>query len=152
MKKLFAFTALAAAIAQSGMAMAESKPVQMDKLSYIPVHDVAERSILANDSQGRPLVVILKLSKGDFLPPHGAGGGLRLLTVLSGDLAWGDGNKVDTKAERVYPAGTVLEVPAEGGEHWAAARNGDVLLQVVFVRGGELAEGATHKKEHQHNH
>ncbi|WP_157976699.1 hypothetical protein [Parahaliea mediterranea] len=134
---------LALTLTTTATVMAESKPILFDQLQYDTVHEVAERSILAIDSEQRPMVAVLRLSDGDFLPPHGAGGGLRLLTVLSGNLSWGEGTKVDPAMERVYPAGTILEVPAEGGEHWAAARDGDVMLQVVFVRNGALAPGAT---------
>lgn len=141
MKALVCVAAISATIFGAATAAAEATPIAIDKLRFETVHGVAERGILALDGAGKPLVLVLKLDDGDFLPPHGAGGGLRLLTVLSGELSWGDGAEVDRDAERVFPAGTVLIVPAEGGEHWAAARNGDVLLQVVAVRDGALAPG-----------
>ncbi|PQA89705.1 hypothetical protein [Hyphococcus luteus] len=141
MKKHTPFAAMAAALFCAGGAAAESTPIAIDDLAFATVHEVAERSILARNDAGQPLAALLKLDDGDFLPPHGAGGGLRLLTVLSGELSWGDGAEVDPDKERIFPAGTVLIVPAEGGEHWAAARGGDVLIQVVFIREGALAAG-----------
>lgn len=136
MKPIYPALMALAAVAGQSSAQAQSTPIDMESLTYETVHDVAERSILAKDASGRPLVVLLRLHDGDFLPPHGAQGGLRLLTVLSGELSWGDGNDVDPDAERIFGPGTILVVPAEGGEHWAAARNGPIVVQVVFVRDG----------------
>jgi hypothetical protein len=48
--------------------------------------------------------------------------------------------EVDPTKERVLTPGTVVVIPAEGGTHWKAARSGDVLFQVVFVRDGALME------------
>jgi len=141
MKKLVSTAAAVAALVAAGDAAAESTAVAIGDLPFATVHEVAERSILARDESGQPLVALLKLDDGDFLAPHGAAGGLRLLTVLSGELSWGDGTDVNPDKERVFAAGTVLVVPAKGGGHWAAARNGDVLLQVVIIRDGALASG-----------
>lgn len=135
-------TALLAALASlfvPGMAAADSTLLDLGQLRYQTVHDAAERSVLAFDSEGRPLTALLRIAKGQFLPPHGAEGGLRVLTVVSGTLSWGDGNKVDPAAERTFGPGSVIILPASGGEHWAAAREDDVLLQVVLVRDGKLA-------------
>ncbi|MCB2050993.1 MAG: hypothetical protein KDE63_06145 [Novosphingobium sp.] len=136
MKPIYHVLIALAAFTGQCSAQARSTPIDVDSLTYETVHDVAERSILAKDASNRPLVVLLRLDDGDFLPPHGAQGGLRLLTVLSGELSWGDGDEVDPNAERIFGPGAILVVPAEGGEHWAAARNGPVVLQVVFVRDG----------------
>lgn len=138
MKHRIVLVAMAALLAGSGTAMADSTRIDLDKLQYDVVHDVARRGVLAVDSQGRPLSFLLRIGKGQFLPPHGAGGGIRLLTVVSGTLSWGDGNKVDPAAERSFGPGRVIVVPAQGGEHWAAARKDDVLLQIVLVGEGAL--------------
>lgn len=116
-------------------ASAQSTRLDLDALAFDVVHDAARRTILATDAEGRPLTALLRIANGQSLPPHGAAGGSRLLTVVSGTLSWGDGNNVDRAAERRFGPGSVILVPAECGEHWAAARDGDVLLQVVFVRG-----------------
>lgn len=142
MKRFLPIAMALATLSFPGVAAAQSAPLAIDELAFETVHDVAERAIVAKDAAGRPLVALLKLEEGDFLPPHGEGGGIRLLTVLSGDLSWGDGSQVDPDKERIFSAGTVLVVPAQGGMHWAAARSGDVLLQVVFVRDGALISGA----------
>ena len=47
-------------------------------------------------------------------------------------MSWGDGSAVDRAKETVYPAGSVLTVPA-GVDHWLAARSGDVRLQLIVL-------------------
>ncbi|MEZ5531783.1 MAG: hypothetical protein R3E69_05320 [Steroidobacteraceae bacterium] len=128
-----------ATLALPSLAAAGSTLLDLDRLRYDTVYDAARRTILAVDAQGRPLTLLLRIAKGQFLPPHGAEGGLRVLTVVSGTLSWGDGNKVDPAAELTFGPGSVIILPASGGEHWAAAREDDVLLQVVLVRDGKLA-------------
>ncbi|WP_414900037.1 hypothetical protein ACMT1E_10120 [Sphingomonas flavalba] len=134
--------AAAAALAAPAAATGASTTLDIDKLGYEIVHDVARRTILALDKDGQPLSLLLRIGNGQFLPPHGGGGPIRLLTVVSGTLTWGDGNIVDPAAERRLSPGSVVVLPAGGGEHWAAARDGDVLLQVVLVRGGSLTPTA----------
>jgi len=135
--------AAAASLAMPGLASAKSTRLELDQLSYDVVHDAAERGILAVDKDGQPLSFLLRIAKGQFLPPHGATGPIRLLTVVSGTLSWGDGNEVDPAAERSFGPGSVIVIPAQGGEHWAAARTDDVLLQVVVVREGALSPSAS---------
>lgn len=132
----------AASLAVPGMASARSTQLDIDQLRYDIVHDAARRGVIAVDSQGRPLTFLLRIEKGQFLPPHGATGPIRLLTVVSGTLSWGDGNKVDPAAERTFGPGSIIIVPAQGGEHWAAARHDDVILQAVVVHDGALAPEA----------
>lgn len=149
MKRLPHIALALTALSMPSMAAAQATPLALDELVFETVHEVAERSILARNSAGQPLVALLKLDKGDFLPPHGARGVLRLITIISGDLSWGDGGEADVEKERVFGAGTLLVLPADSGEHWAAARQGKVLLQVTFIRDGNLvleaaAQVATH--------
>ncbi|MBO9378796.1 hypothetical protein GG804_18675 [Sphingomonas histidinilytica] len=134
--------AIIAAVALPAGASARSTQLDIDRLRNETVHEVARRAILAVDKEGRPLTFVLRIGRGQFLPPHGAQGGLRILTVVSGTLSWGDGDKVDQAAERRLGPGSVIVVPAVGGQHWAAARDGDVLLQGVFVRDGALTPEA----------
>ena len=138
MKRPFHALIPIAALRGTSEAVAESTSLTLDQLPFETVYKVAEHGILARDADGNPLVVLLKLDKGDFLPPHGEQGGTRLLTVMSGEHSWGDGNDVNQEAEHLYGPGTFLVLPAKGGDHWAAGRSGDVLLQIVFVRNGTL--------------
>lgn len=132
-----------AVLALPGMASAKSTRLDIDQLRYDVVHDGARRTVLAVDSEGRPLSVLLRIGKGQVLPPHGENGGVRLLTVISGTLSWGDGDKVDPVAERDFGPGSVIVIPARGGVHWAAARRDDVLIQVVVVGAGALSPDAS---------
>ena len=113
-------------------AAAETILVDTSKLPVRQVYDVAELTPLAVSPSGAPAVVLLDLAAGDVVPPHAAESGLRLLTVLSGEMSWGDGSTVDQSRETVYPAGSFLIVPA-GLDHWLAARSGDLRLQIVVL-------------------
>lgn len=128
-----------AALAIPTALAARSTPLDLDTLRYDVVHDSARRTVLATSKIGQPLIALLRIAKGSELPPHGETGGVRLLTILSGTLSWGDGTRVDRAAERRFGPGSIIVVPAQGGAHWAAARSDDVLLQVVMIDDGALA-------------
>ncbi|WP_374579584.1 hypothetical protein [Phenylobacterium sp.] len=142
MKHRILLLAAVAALVGPGAAQAKSARLDIEQLSYDTVHDAARRGVIALDGQGRPLTFLLRIDKGQVLPPHGANGGVRLLTVISGTLFWGDGDRMDPRAERTFGPGSVIVVPAQGGEHWAAARKDDVLLQAVVVGDGALTPEA----------
>lgn len=116
----------------STSALADTTPVDLETLQSKRVYDVAELTPLAISPSGTPAVVLLDLDQGDVVPPHSANSDLRLLTVLSGSMSWGDGSSVDTEKESVYPAGSVLTVPA-GQDHWLAARSGPVRIQLIVL-------------------
>ncbi len=124
--------AACAALAPS-LASAGATRLDIAKLQGEAIADGAHRTVLAQGEDGRPLSVLLRLSKGQVLPPHGGDGGVRLVTVVSGTLSWGDGATIAPAAEHRFGPGSVIVVPAEGGEHWAAARQDDVVIQVVRV-------------------
>lgn len=134
--------AAAVSLGSHGAVSAKSTALDIDQLRYETVHDVAQRGVIAMDGQGRPRVFLLRIPRGQVLPPHGEGGGVRLLTILSGTLSWGDGDRVDPAAERRFGPGSVIIVPAQGGMHWAAARAQDVLIQVVPLGDGALSPQA----------
>ncbi|MEM1046827.1 MAG: hypothetical protein AAGL24_11760 [Pseudomonadota bacterium] len=114
------------------LALAETTLIDVSALPSKQVYDVADLTPLALTPEGAPAVVLLDLKAGDVVPPHAAKSGLRLLTVLSGDMSWGDGSAIDEAREKIYPAGSILTVPA-GLDHWLAARAGDVRLQLVVL-------------------
>ena len=106
--------------------------IDTEPLPKKQVYGVAYLTPLAVSAEGAPVVVLLDVKAGVVVPPHAAKSGLRLLTVLKGDMSWGDGSAVDRAKETVHPAGSVLTVPA-GVDHWLAARSGDVRVQVVVL-------------------
>jgi quercetin dioxygenase-like cupin family protein len=140
MKFAFAGLAALAAFTSTAPAMAQAVTLDKDALAYEIVHNDGRKAYLAKDAQDRPITEIVRLPDGGVMPPHKGGGGLKILTVVQGDLSWGDGMEVDPAKERVLAPGSVVVIPAEGGAHWKAARSGDVLFQVVFVRDGALME------------
>ncbi|MEM8552957.1 MAG: hypothetical protein AAGF45_11305 [Pseudomonadota bacterium] len=118
--------------ALSGTAQAETTLIDTSVLPSRTVWETAKLTPLAVAPAGTPAVILLDLEAGDVVPPHAAQTGLRLLTVLSGDMSWGDGSTVNETEETVYPAGSVLTLPA-GVDHWLAARSGDVRLQLIVL-------------------
>ena len=124
--------ALAALLALPAPALAETTLIDTTVLPSRIVWETAQLTPLALTPDGAPAVILRDLEDGDVVPPHATETGLRLLTVLAGDMSWGDGSAVDESAETVYPAGSVLTLPARV-EHWLAARNGDVRLQLVLL-------------------
>ncbi|WP_299150885.1 hypothetical protein [uncultured Tateyamaria sp.] len=112
---------------------ADTKLIDVDILESRQVHDVAKITPLAI-VDGKPMVLLLDLPAGGVVPPHAteSESGLRLLTVISGNLHWGDGTEMDQEQERVFPAGSVLVV-SEQDPHWLAARDGALQLQLVTL-------------------
>lgn len=113
-------------------ATAEADLIDVDALDKRIVFEVAELTPLALSADGTPAVVLLDVAAGDVVPPHAAIGALRILTVLSGELSWGDGSTVDEGKERIFTAGSVVTVPPYI-DHWVAARSGPVRLQLVVL-------------------
>lgn len=111
---------------------AETTLIDIGALPSKQVHGVADLTPLVVSSSGKPVVVLLDLDAGDVVPPHATKAGLRLLTVISGAMSWGDGGKVDESQETIYPPGSVLTVPAKL-DHWLAARSGPVRIQVIVL-------------------
>ncbi len=121
------------------LAMIAASPVLAETVSFDPatlpgktVYNAATLTPLALSAGGSPAVVLLDVPAGQVVPPHATDSGLRLLTVISGDMSWGDGDTVDPAAEQVYPAGSFLLLPP-GEMHWLAARGDAVRLQLVVI-------------------
>ncbi len=113
-------------------AVADTVQIDVEALTSQTAYNVAQITPLALDAAGDPLVILLDLSEGDVVPPHAARSNLRLLTVLSGTLYWGDGETVDPAQERVFEPGSFLVI-RESEPHWLAARDGDLRLQLVTI-------------------
>ena len=123
---------LALAIFPAAAMAAQTTLIDTGALPYKQVYGVADLTPLAVSASGEPVVVLLDLDAGDVVPPHAAKSGLRLLTVISGAMSWGDGSAVDESRETVYPPGSLLTVPAKL-DHWLAARSGPVRIQVIVL-------------------
>lgn len=128
--KTLLFAALAAPFALP--ALAETVAVDPATLPAKTVYDAATLTPLVLSAAGEPAVVLLDVAAGQVVPPHATESGLRLLTVISGDMSWGDGDTVDPAAEQIYPAGSFLLLPP-GEMHWLAARSDAVRLQLVVL-------------------
>ena len=114
------------------LAQADTTVIDLGALPSKQVHEVATLTPLAITDGGKPSVALLDLADGEIVPPHATQQGIRLLTVLKGELFWGDGDEIDPAKEITYPAGSVLTVSA-GDSHWLAARAGDLRLQMVLL-------------------
>ena len=122
----------------TAVAHAATKRINLDQIPAKKMHDAAELRPIALTHDGVPSVVVVEVDNGVVVPPHATKTGLRLLTVLSGDLSWGDGDTVRQDQEKVYPAGSHLLIRA-GDMHWVAARNGDVRFKLVLLHDQKLA-------------
>lgn len=127
-------TVMLAALATlaSAAAHAETTIVDPATLPHKTVYEIAQLTPLALNEAGAPAVVLLRVPAGQQVPPHTAAKGLRLITVIDGELFWGDGDTINRDAETVHAPGSVLVLPA-GVSHWLAARNKDVLIQLVVL-------------------
>lgn len=116
------------------LALAETTIVDVTKLPGKQVYGAATITPLALSEAGSPTVVLLTVEAGKEVPAHATEAGLRLITVVSGNLYWGDGDTIDASRETVYPPGTFMMLPS-GVPHWLAAREGTVVLQLVVLDG-----------------
>lgn len=124
--------ALAAAAIPFAVSADGTTLVDTGKLASKEVYGAAQMTPLAVRADGVPAVAFLDVAEGSVVPPHATKADLRILTVVSGTLHWGDGTQVDETKEVIYPQGSVLTVPA-GVDHWLAARSGPIRLQMVVV-------------------
>ena len=141
MRLLVLTPVLMAAILMAPKVAAESIELDIGALPSRTMHQTAQATPLAVTDDGVPAVVLLRVPAGREVPPHAAEGGLRMLTVIEGPLSWGNGDTVDRSAETLHLPGSVLIVPA-GSPHWLAARDGDVLLQMVLLNGASPVPAA----------
>ena len=93
----------------------------------------AETAVLYGDPTKAGLYVIrLRLPAGAKVLPHIHPEEVRTLTVISGTLYFGFGEKWDESKLKAYPAGTFFsEVPTT--PHFVAAKDGEVIFQATGI-------------------
>lgn len=101
-----------------------------DQLVWTPYPAGGTQAFLLGDP-GRPgtYVVRIRLPAGLRLAPHSHPDG-RIVQVLSGTMYFAYGASGDTTKMRAFPAGSLWTEPP-GAVHYAWARDGEVVLQIV---------------------
>ena len=121
----------------SGTAVAqEHKPKAMtpEALQWAPAPPVlpkgGQMAVLAGDPGKKgPFVVRLKTPPGYKIPAH-QHPTAEAVTVISGDLHYGMGDKLDeSKAEKLGPGG-FIDMPANMN-HYAFSGGGEVIIQIA---------------------
>ena len=74
----------------------------------------------------------VRIAPGTDLPPHSHARGYRLVTVVSGTLLLGFGDKFDEAGLKPMPPGSVFSEPA-GHQHFARTTQEPVVLQLTEV-------------------
>lgn len=85
--------------------------------------------LLGDPSRPGTYVVRIRLPRGLHLAPHSHPDG-RIVQVLSGTMYFAFGDSGDTTRMRAFPAGSLWTEPP-GAVHYAWARDGEVVLQIV---------------------
>jgi quercetin dioxygenase-like cupin family protein len=103
------------------------------EIKYKATGSGAETAVLYGDPTKAGLYVMrLKLPAGAKVLPHIHPEEVRTLTVISGTLYFGFGEKWDESKLKAYPAGTFFsEVPTT--PHFVAAKDGDVIFQATGI-------------------
>ena len=137
MRILAAIVASAAMSLAASMAFAEAPGFvfSQDKLEWKPappgLPQGAEVAMLFGDpAQGGPFILRLRAPKGYKVGPH-KHSGMETLTVLSGGLRYGEGDKIDPVAQQTLSAGGFAAAPAEM-VHWVSFDDNSVI-QVTGV-------------------
>ena len=89
---------------------------------------LAEAATVAGAQNAAALYTIrVHVARGGSIGPH-THPDTRILTVVSGEVYYGFGEKVDISQAKLYSAGAVFTVPANA-PHWAEASTSDVVYQ-----------------------
>lgn len=103
------------------------------EIHYKAMGSGAETAVLYGDPTKAGLYVMrLRLPAGAKVLPHIHPEEVRTLTVISGTLYFGFGEKWDESKLKAYPAGTFFsEVPTT--PHFVAAKDGEVIFQATGI-------------------
>jgi quercetin dioxygenase-like cupin family protein len=107
--------------------------VMPQEIRYKATGSGAETAVLYGDPTKAGLYVMrLRLPAGAKVLPHIHPEEVRTLTVISGTLYFGFGEKWDESKLKAYPAGTFFsEVPTT--PHFVAAKDGEVIFQATGI-------------------
>jgi quercetin dioxygenase-like cupin family protein len=131
--RLIVVTAVLLLAAGPGWARGEGLPAVQatpDRLTWVRDPRGYEQANIVGDP-ARPGIYTahIRFSPGQRIDPHFHPDD-RIVTVLAGTVLFAYGERFDETAMRALPAGSVWTEPA-GQSHFAWARDGEVLLQVV---------------------
>lgn len=98
------------------------------KYTPIPFAPGAEAAYMASDGNKPEMYTLRVHLKPDAkIPPHTHPDG-RMITILSGELIAGKGDKLEESGGVLLTPGSFFVVPA-GAPHWSWAKNGDAVYQ-----------------------
>src|SRR5207342_1118071 len=101
-----------------------------DELTWRTAPTGAQHAILAGDPRAVGVYVYhARFPAGFRNPPH-FHSDERIVTILSGTLRVGYGDRFDESTMKALPAGSMFTEPAKQ-PHFAWARDGEVVIQVV---------------------
>jgi len=115
--------------------VAHAEPLQParvtpDELTWRPAWTGAEFAILAGDpQQAGAYVLFMRFPAGFRNPPH-SHSDERIVTILSGTLLVGYGEKFDESTMKALPPGGMFTEPARQ-PHFVWARDGAVVILIV---------------------
>ena len=98
-----------------------------------------QRVDLHADPAYRVVTRRVRIAPSTDLPPHGHASGYRIVTVISGTLLLGFGNRFDEAALKPLPPGSVFSEPA-GHQHFARTQAEPVVLQLTEIAAPAKAE------------
>lgn len=130
-------------VASIGAALASLAPVAVQAQTgvYLQTPDQwtwqadkpTQRLDVHADAAYRVVTRRVRIAPGTDLPPHGHDKGYRLVTVISGTLLLGFGDKFDEAGLKPLPPGSVFSEPA-GHRHFARTLKDPVVLQLTEVQ------------------
>lgn len=119
-------------------ATAENAPTLQLDLGAMPGKAVwgghAKVTPLSMDAHGKPSTIVIRMDGGvQGEKAHATGDGqVRITTVMSGTMYFGDGETVDRAKEVAYPAGSVVLIDS-GTPHWVSSHDGELVLMLTAV-------------------
>lgn len=118
-----------AAITVTGCAQLPAHDHWIDGITYAPVGNATNMGaafIIGSPAQPGLYTIRVHLKDGGLMPPHSHPDD-RMITVLSGTLHYGFGDKADPSATMAYPTGSYFL--AKANEPHYAIGKGDVIYQ-----------------------